>query len=445
MRKTFAKLHLWLSIPFGILIAIICITGALLVFEQEILQLCHPSRYFVKEAKAETLPIDRLMASARQQLPENTPIRGIRVFQDPERSYQILLPGKKAAAFIDPYTGSVVGMDDGQGFFTQVMRLHRWLLDTPKRDGSFAWGKNIVGYATLAMAIILVSGLVIWWPRSRKMLKNRLQVKCCSGRFRFWHDLHVAGGFYAFLLLLAMALTGLTWSFSWYNQAFCKVFGVEAAARKAHGQSAGPSGGRSQDSGSGKQAQGQMQGPQQGQAARSQDAGTALARTTDYTHWTSVLAQLQRRYGSYKSITLQDGSASVSTARYGNTRSSDRYSFNPENGEITSTQLYKDLPKNGKIRGWIYSVHTGSWGGLATRILSCIAALLGGILALTGYYFWCRKMRMKKKSEPWPNPAVNPNRGCGLRPSLRAAPRKLFKIGVSFSTKTRRIEAWKIS
>ena len=398
MRKTFAKLHLWLSIPFGILIAIICITGALLVFEQEILQLCHPSRYVVKEAKAETLPIDRLMASARQQLPENTPIRGIRVFQDPERSYQILLPGKKAAAFIDPYTGSVVGMDDGQGFFTQVMRLHRWLLDTPKRDGSFAWGKNIVGYATLAMAIILVSGLVIWWPRSRKMLKNRLQVKCCSGRFRFWHDLHVAGGFYAFLLLLAMALTGLTWSFSWYNQAFCKVFGVEAAARKAHGQSAGPSGGRSQDSGSGKQAQGQMQGPQQGQAARSQDAGTALARTTDYTHWTSVLAQLQSRYDSYKSITLQDGSASVSTARYGNTRGSDRYSFNPENGEITSTQLYKDLPKNGKIRGWIYSVHTGSWGGLATRILSCIAALLGGILALTGYYFWCRKMRMKKKA-----------------------------------------------
>ena len=141
-----------------------------------------------------------------------------------------------------------------------------------------------------------------------------------------------------------------------------------------------------------------MQGPQQGQAARSQDAGTALARTTDYTHWTSVLAQLQSRYGSYKSITLQDGSASVSTARYGNTRGSDRYSFNPENGEITSTQLYKDLPKNGKIRGWIYSVHTGSWGGLATRILSCIAALLGGILALTGYYFWCRKMRMKKKA-----------------------------------------------
>ena len=109
------------------------------------------------------------------------------------------------------------------------------------------------------------------------------------------------------------------------------------------------------------------------------------------------LTQLQSRYEDYQSITLQAGSASVSTARYGNTRGSDRYSFDPETGQITQSQLYKDLPKSGKIRGWIYSVHTGSWGGLATRILSCLAALFGGILALTGYYFWIRKMRLKKR------------------------------------------------
>ena len=36
MRKLFAKIHLWLSIPLGILISIICLTGAILVFEQEI-------------------------------------------------------------------------------------------------------------------------------------------------------------------------------------------------------------------------------------------------------------------------------------------------------------------------------------------------------------------------------------------------------------------------
>ena len=69
MRKFFAKVHLWLSIPFGIIIAIVCLTGAILVFETEILELGYPSRYFVKEVKGEPLSPAALIESARQQLP----------------------------------------------------------------------------------------------------------------------------------------------------------------------------------------------------------------------------------------------------------------------------------------------------------------------------------------------------------------------------------------
>ena len=58
MKKFFAKIHLWLSIPFGIIIAIVCLTGAILVFETEILEFCYPSRYFVKEIKSEPLSPD---------------------------------------------------------------------------------------------------------------------------------------------------------------------------------------------------------------------------------------------------------------------------------------------------------------------------------------------------------------------------------------------------
>ena len=99
-----------------------------------------------------------------------------------------------------------------------MMRLHRWLLDEYKRDGSFSWGKSIVGYATLVLAIIIISGIVIWYPRNKKVLRNRLKVKTKAGWFRFFYDLHVSGGFYAALLLLILALTGLTWSFGWYRK-----------------------------------------------------------------------------------------------------------------------------------------------------------------------------------------------------------------------------------
>ena len=253
------------------------------------------------------------------------------------------------------------------------MRLHRWLLDEYKRDGSFAWGKTIVGYSTLVLAIIIISGLVIWYPRNKKALKNRLKIKTKAGWFRFLYDLHVSGGFYAALLLLILALTGLTWSFGWYRDAFYTAFGISTTSKQTHAPtSAVP-------------------------PKTAGERGSKKHPKTDYTQWAEVLANLQSRYPEYKSISIQDGSATVSTAAYGNTRGSDRYSFDPATGKITEIQLYKDLPKSAKIRGWIYSVHAGTWGGLTTRILSCLVSLLGAVFAITGYYFWIKKKLRKSK------------------------------------------------
>ena len=47
MRKFFAKIHLWLSVPLGILVSIICLSGATLVFEQEITRALDPQLYRV--------------------------------------------------------------------------------------------------------------------------------------------------------------------------------------------------------------------------------------------------------------------------------------------------------------------------------------------------------------------------------------------------------------
>lgn len=364
MKKFFAKIHLWLSIPFGIIIAIVCLTGAILVFETEILELSYPSRYFVKEVKGEPLSPAALISSARRQLPDSIQITGIRVTSSPDRTYQLTLPGKKAACFINPYTAEITGIDDGQGFFMQTMRLHRWLLGENKRDGSFFLGKALVGYATLVLTLILISGIVIWFPRNRKVLKNRLKIKTQAGWRRFFYDLHVSGGFYATLLLLVLTLTGLTWSFGWYRTAFYTAFGVGTSQIQTHAPAP---------------------------TARKKTSGSA-----DYAQWTNVLATLQNRYPDFNSITIQDGTATVSTADYGNTGGSDRYSFDPATGEITGAQLYKDLPKSGKIRGWIYAVHVGSWGGITTRILSCLVSLLGAVFALTGYYFWIKKRKRKR-------------------------------------------------
>ena len=128
--------------------------------------------------------------------------------------------------------------------------------------------------------------------------------------------------------------------------------------------------------------------------------GRGAHRYSPYTNWQQVYEQLAEANPDYKQISVSDGSASVAVPRFGNQRGTDRYKFNPRNGEITETTLYKDLDNSGKIRGWIYSVHVGSWGGMLTRILTFVAALIGASLPLTGYYLWIRKKIKRRPASP---------------------------------------------
>lgn len=389
MRKIFRNIHLWLSVPFGILITLICFSGAALVFEKEVMELCHRELYFMKKVEAAPLPMEQLMTKVAATLPDSVSVTGVTVSSDPERAYQVTLSKpRRASMYVDQYTGEIMGKYERAPFFNFMFRMHRWLLDSMKQDGGIFWGKMIVGTSTLMFVFVLISGIVVWWPRTRKALKNSLKIVANKGWRRFWYDLHVAGGMYALVFLLAMALTGLTWSFQWYRTGFYKTFGVEVQPSMGHGNAAANAtakGGKQEESPEGRS------GRPEGRSRRPEGR-----KHSPYTNWQQVYEQLAEANPDYKLISVSDGSASVALPRFGNQRGTDRYKFNPRNGEITETTLYKDLDNSGKIRGWIYSVHVGSWGGMLTRILTFIAALVGASLPLTGYYLWIRRL-MKRK------------------------------------------------
>lgn len=376
MRKIFRNIHLWLSVPFGILITLICFSGAALVFEKEVMELCHRELYFVKKVEAAPLPMEQLMTKVAATLPDSVSVTGVNISSDPERAYQVTLSKpRRASMYVDQYTGEITGKYERAPFFNFMFRMHRWLLDSMKQDGGIFWGKMIVGTSTLMFVFVLISGVVVWWPRTRKALKNSLKIVANKGWRRFWYDLHVAGGMYALVFLLAMALTGLTWSFQWYRTGFYKTFGVEVQPSMGHGNAAANATAKG----------GKRDGKPEGREGR------GAHRYSPYTNWQQVYEQLAEANPDYKQISVSDGSASVAVPRFGNQRGTDRYKFNPRNGEITETTLYKDLDNSGKIRGWIYSVHVGGWGGMLTRILTFVAALIGASLPLTGYYLWIRK------------------------------------------------------
>lgn len=379
---------MWLSVPFGIVITLICFSGAMLAFEKELTRLGSNDIYKVDTAEGEPLPVDVVAARVARTLPEEVRVTGVTVSDDPTEAYSVSLSKpRRAAVYVDQYTGEIKGRQERKAFFATMFKLHRWLLDSGQPEGRPAWGKIIVGVSTLMFVVALVSGVVIWWPKNRQMLRKRLTVMVRKGSFPFWKSLHVAGGMYVVILLLAMSLTGLTWSFSWYRTAFYAVFGVEAAQN---------GGGHASGGGKSVSHNGRGEG-RKGHHGRGEKRREAVAQPEV---WQRVYDRLHADNPHASSITVGDGTASVSFSKLGNSRAADRYTFNRATGRITSVTKSADAEPSDKLRGWIYSVHTGSFGGMLTRILWFVAALLGAVLPLTGYYLWLRRLSRKRGHEP---------------------------------------------
>lgn len=316
MRKLFAKLHLWLSLPLGIIISIICLSGAALVFERDITQALQRSLYTVVPPSEDAQPLSpsQLARHIQAQVSDSLHLSSLLLSANPhETAFASFRETGRKQLSVNPYTGEVLGWTQSYPLFQTMRKLHRWLLDPPASKGEKSVGKIIVGITTLVMVFILISGLIIWIPRTRKALKNRLSVSCTKGWRRFWYDSHVAIGFYSTLFLLVMALTGLTWSFGWYRTAAYSLFGETPSSTQV----------------------------------RHTDKGKDRSRKDEV------------------KITWKDANASA--------------------------------PQS--LKGWFYAFHTGSWGGITTKILYFLAALFGGILPLSGYYLWWKRTRRREKSQ----------------------------------------------
>ena len=460
MRNFFRKFHLWVSVPFGIVITITCFTGALLVFEKEITALCSDDVTAVTPV-GEPLPLNVIADKVDATLPADVDVKGVVVSSSPDEAYRVnLSKPKKAAVYVNQYTGEVIGKDERLPFFRTVFRLHRWLMDSNPGEGKVFGGKMIVGASTLAFVVILLTGLVIWWPRNRKMLKNRLQIALRKGKNRFWYDLHVAGGFYAMLLLLVMALTGLTWSFEWYRNGAYALFAAGEAKETAVVERKAPTrvetpvcpgscrdctlpvcvnNAESKNTAveSGRAAGwnvdaitaatnvtdtkyvdaepalsvADIDGVTAATVVDAQSGATAMTdgnsgatslvaalQATEFDSWQQAYEEVVAMVPHFETITVSAGAVSVKVSKYGNMRAADTYMFDEENGAITSVELYKDSARKGKLSGWFYSLHTGSWGGLLTRVLYFLAALFGATLPLTGYYLWIKRLYGKHRS-----------------------------------------------
>jgi uncharacterized iron-regulated membrane protein len=314
-----------------------------------------------------------------------------------------------------------------------MFQLHRWLLTTPSNEG-ISWGKLIVGISTIALVFILITGILMWLTNRKKPLTQSLKIVVNKGWMRFWHDLHVGGGIYVTIFVLAMALTGLTWSFSWYRTGFYSIFGVEetAGGHGGHGNHGGKPEGKGGWNHDGKpEGRGDRSGKPEGkgnwnhegrggkqmaenQATESQNVenqavenqtveaqvadNQVVEEANEYACWQAMVDNVVKAVPDYKQLTVSEGQVAVVPAGRNSLRATDNYNFD-ESCKVTSVDLYADKDKAMKMRGIVYNIHTGGWGGMITRIIYFLAALIGGTLPLTGYYLWLRR-RSRRTPKP---------------------------------------------
>jgi uncharacterized iron-regulated membrane protein len=204
LRRATFQVHLWSGLALGVYVVVLSITGSILVYRNELNRWVQAPRPKY-DATAKRLTREELKAAAERAYPGYTITRvGDRVTRR-NPVVEIWIEGKdqKKERLFDPYTGRDLGdaVTSGELALIWVARLHDELLFD--RAGRY-WN----GALSAAMTLLVLTGLVVWWPGIRRWRRS-LVVKTSSGWKRFNWDLHSALGIWLFLFMLLWGVSGI--------------------------------------------------------------------------------------------------------------------------------------------------------------------------------------------------------------------------------------------
>ncbi|HSC40183.1 MAG TPA: PepSY-associated TM helix domain-containing protein, partial [Chitinophagaceae bacterium] len=205
IKNLLHQLHLILGLVSGIVVIVVGITGALFVFEEEGRELLQHKYYHVADEGGERLPMAQLVDSFKAHYPAQK-IASIRFKEQRDAAFVFFTKSKLVS--VNPYTGAVTGVrNPDRDFFMVVQKIH-----TELYLGEV--GKQIIRWNVLIFFVMCISGLVLWWPKQKRFLKQALRINFKTKNWkRLNWDLHSVLGFYALFVLLIIASTGLFWVF----------------------------------------------------------------------------------------------------------------------------------------------------------------------------------------------------------------------------------------
>jgi uncharacterized iron-regulated membrane protein len=395
MRKIFYEIHLWLGIICGLIVFIICLSGSIIVFRDEINRFMDPGKYYVcVPTEKQQVPIDQIIVNLETKNPKMF-VDYIVIPENANRTMEFYMSSRPmieeslwACFYINPYNGDVVAKyEDGvrlNSFFEPIVGLHchLWIPFHIKILG-IPLGKLIVGTSTIIFVVVTLSGFVLWLPRTWKSFTqwkiwvSGFKIRLRHGIWYFVYDIHKMVGFYLLIPILILALTGLCWSFDWYRNVAGYVLGVPVFNYLP---------------------------PEKIEPVKDNTLPFSIDKIIEHQN------QLIPKSGTIFVSIPSDKETAIEMEKVRTgffvLSVSDKTQWDHFRGTIipverlgktVEVERFADKPFGAKIASSIGVLHFGAITGTSSKILFFLACLFATTLPVTGIIFWARKLYLKRQ------------------------------------------------
>lgn len=207
LRRAVFQIHLWCGVGVGVYLFVICLTGSVLVYRNELYTVFSPQPVIVVGSGV-SLSIEELTTTAQQDYP-GYEVGEVRPGDTANHAVQISLrrDGEVMQRLFDPFTGVDLGDPLPLGY-----RATAWLLDLHDNLLGGPTGRRINGIGALVLMVLAITGAIIWWPGMPRWRRS-LTVDTQADWRRVNWSLHSAFGFWGWPFIFLWGITGAYLSF----------------------------------------------------------------------------------------------------------------------------------------------------------------------------------------------------------------------------------------
>ncbi|WFU31035.1 PepSY-associated TM helix domain-containing protein [Bradyrhizobium brasilense] len=388
IKAALLQVHSLVGLVLALLWTMVGLTGATMAFEDEIEASLNSRMMRVEASAARRLTPDELIAPLAAA-GDFGKVSAVTMSSDPSAAARIRFARSEggtrpSSVYVDPYDGHVLGSPRGEDFFATVRKLHRWLLLPGDGNGI---GRKITGSGAICLIVMLITGLVLRWPRRARSVKMWLKPNLGLRGRGLHRSLHAVIGTWVLPVYLVMTLTGLWYSFEWYKAGANLLFARPQAAAAAM-----PS-----------------KPPRGASAAESKGDAKAEAKTEAkplaFDHvWSAFLQQENNRYGRAL-ITLPPGAGMAVRVRSWPRDSwreavRDEFRIDALTGRVISSDRYDDKTFGQRVLASVLDIHRGAILGWPGKLAFMLAAAMMPLFAVTGLLLYLSRRRHRRLARP---------------------------------------------